>query len=466
MLIRQAELPGMGFRDLRIAKGRVAALAATLPSLPGETVLEAQGGLLLPGLRDHHIHLYAAAAAATSVHCGPPEVADAGALRCRLAAAPGQGWLRGVAYHPTVAGDIDRDWLDAAVPHRPVRIQHRGGRLWILNSLGLEALGEIADDDPPERRNGRLSGRIYDADDWLRQRLGGQRPNLRELSRELAGYGITAVTDTSPRNDRADRLALLDAQACGDLLQDVQLMGGPDLDGAESVPGLCIGPRKFHLLESNLPDFDTLCLDIQQAHAAGRCVAFHCVSRTELVFALAALQAAGARAGDRIEHAGVAPPEQLAKVAELGLIVVTQPIFVLERGDVYLREVAEQDQAWLYRLRSWLDAAVPLAGSSDAPYGDLNPWRAMQSATNRMTAQGVLLGVEEALTAEQALALYLSPLKAPGAAATDIQVGMNADLCLLDSDWPRAREDLAQMRVRATWKAGVQIAGANPAQLC
>ena len=58
MLIRDAELWGKGRADLRIAEGRIAAIG-TLAALPGEAVVDARGGALLPGLHDHPIHLAA-----------------------------------------------------------------------------------------------------------------------------------------------------------------------------------------------------------------------------------------------------------------------------------------------------------------------------------------------------------------------------------------------------------------------
>ena len=55
--------------------------------------------------------------------------------------------------------------------------------------------------------------------------------------------------------------------------------------------------------------------------------------RSELVFAVTALSAAGGRTGDRIEHAAVAPPDAVVLLADLPVAVVTQPNFIRERGD-------------------------------------------------------------------------------------------------------------------------------------
>lgn len=460
MLIRNAEI-NFGQRvDVRIEHGLVAAIEPSLAAHPDEEVIDAQGGALLPGLHDHHVHLYAFAAAQASVQCGPPQVRDAAALREQLRSAAlsmGNGaWLRGIGYHESVAGEIDRDWLDNAVPNHPARIQHRTGRLWILNSRALEEINAEHDLSAPlERIGGRATGRLYDNDAWLRAYTSAKRPDLSQVSRLFASYGITALTDTSHQNGPAEFAAFAEAQAGGELLQDIRVMGDAHLDDARDLDGIVRGEHKFHLHDHELPDFDVLCADIRRSHDAGRAAAFHCVTRTDLVFALAALREAGSIKGDRIEHAAIVPPELMDEIKALGLIIVTQPHFIAERGDVYLRDVAREDQPWLYRLRGFLDEDVPLAAGSDVPYGDANPWLSMQAAVTRRSESGVTMSVEESLEPEQALALFLSPLNAPGAAPRGISVGERVDLCLLAMPWNKARADLSQVSVRLTWKGDV-----------
>lgn len=460
MLIRNAELHGHARCDVRLAAGRIAAIAERLTSVGDEPELDAAGAALLPGLHDHHLHLYSLAASQASVACGPPQVNDAVQLSRALhdatfeAARP---WLRGVGYHESVAGEIDRDWLDAHGPQRPLRIQHRSGRLWLLNSLALRQLEAGEGADPLERVQGRATGRLYDADGWLRTRLPPQPRTLHAVSRLLASYGVTGLTDTTPQNTAESWQGFAAAQSRGELLQKLMLMGDGSLDALADQPGLLRGAHKFHLHEHELPSFEALCADIRQSHRAGRGAAFHCVTRTDLVFALAALREAGGHAGDRIEHASVTPPEQLAELRAQGLTVVVQPHFISERGDQYAEDVAGEDQPWLYRLRSLLDGGVPLAGGSDAPFGEPNPWAAMQAAVTRRTRSGVVMGVGEALTPEQALALFTTPLEAPGGAPRRIAVSEPADLCLLDRPWAVARDNLADVRVRQTWRDGVSL---------
>ncbi len=461
MLIRNAELYGDTHADVRISGGLIAAIGQKLVREDDESEIDAHAAALLPGLHDHHLHLFSLAASRASVPCGPPQVQTASQLVAALhaaSAAPDDGtWVRGIGYHETVAGDIDRDWLDQHGPARPLRIQHRSGRLWLLNSLALQQVEAGEGCDPLERVEGRATGRLYDADDWLRSRLPRQRASLHGVSRLLASHGVTGVTDTTPQNSAATWQDFAAAQARGELLQKLMVMGDASLDAMPSQPGLLRGARKFHLHEHDLPDFDALCSDIRDCHRAGRGAAFHCVTRTDLVFALAALREAGVHADDRIEHASVTPPDLLAELVALRLTVVAQPHFIAERGDEYLQEVAAEDQPWLYRLRGLLDAGVPLAGGSDAPFGEPDPWSAMQAAVSRRTRSGQVMGAQEALTPEQALALFTTALDAPGGAPRRIAVGQPADLCLLDRCWSDARRDLAAVRVRKTWRDGINI---------
>lgn len=464
MLIRDAEIgahAGAGERaDVRIAGDRIVAIGQLEP-VPGERVVDAAGGAVLPGLHDHHLHLFALAAARTSVFCGPPEVMDGEALALRLGAAPGAGWLRGTGYHEQVAGDLDRAWLDRHGPARPVRIQHRGGRRWIVNSAGLGLLLAGAGDRParfdPER------GHIDDGDEWLRRRLAGQFPDLAPVSAQLARMGVTGITEMTPSNDVA-ALAFLGAQQAGGALgQRVVLAGRVDLP-ATADPRLAVRYAKLHLHDARLPDYAATCRMVGESHAAGRPVAIHCVTLAELVFALAVLREAGPLPGDRIEHASIAPDEQIAEMAELGLIVVTQPNFIAERGDAYLRDVDPADHAALYRAAAFLRAGVPLAAGSDAPFGRPDPWAAMRAAVSRETSGGQVIGAAERLTPEATLALFLAAGREPQRARA-IGLGGDADLCLLRRPWAQAREALDAGLVRLTLAGGAVLfdAGAERA---
>ena len=132
MLIRQATLPDGHVADVRVDE-RIVDIADRLDPLGSEHVLDVEGGAVLPGLHDHHLHLRAMAAALDSLAVGPPRVRTKAQLAQALATAvPGpDGWIRAVGYHASVAGELDRQQLDALVADTPLRIQHRSGAMWI-----------------------------------------------------------------------------------------------------------------------------------------------------------------------------------------------------------------------------------------------------------------------------------------------------------------------------------------------
>ena len=252
---------------------------------------------MLPGLHDHHVHLLALAAALDSVACGPPAIRDRSALADALRAAPG-AFLRGVGYHESVAGPLDRLALDALVPDRPARIQHRSGALWMLNSRAIDRLGLDRGSDAPgvERdATGRATGRLFRLDRWLRARLEPVAPpDLAPVGRLLARAGVTGVTDATADTDAA-ALALLEAAvASGALPQRLAVMGGAALP-APAHPEVARAQVKLILDEDALPSFETLCAAIAEAHRRERGVAIHCVGRAELVLAARALAEAGPR---------------------------------------------------------------------------------------------------------------------------------------------------------------------------
>jgi predicted amidohydrolase YtcJ len=451
MLIRNAEVWGGELSDVRVEHGVIASIGA-LPPLPGEELLDARGGALLPGLHDHHIHLAGLAARAASVWCGPPEVNGAAELADALQR-PGHGWLRGIGYHESVMGLPDARKLDALVADRPLRMQHRGGRMWLLNSMALALVLERV--EPPEgleRSGGKFTGRLFDSDEWLRQALGSVPPDFAKVSAQLAAYGVTGITDMTPQNDPTMAAHFVSQMESGALKQTCWLAGTLALADAPAGPWH-LGPAKLHLHETALPDFTETTAFIAAAHDQGRGVAVHCTTEVEIVFALTALEAAGPRHGDRIEHVSIADEGHIRRIAEHGIATCVQPHFVFERGDRYLLDVEPRHMPNLYRLASLRTAGIALAGGSDAPFASADPWEAMQAAVRRQTRDGAAMGPEEALTPEQALSLYLA---APGDISRQRRIapGQPANLCLLNRPWREARERLIAADVHATLVAG------------
>lgn len=417
MLIRNARLGGQ-LVDLRLDGEHIAEIGV---GLRGEELLDAGGATVLPGLVDHHLHLHAMAAADTSVDLRGLDLRQA-ADALAAASTDAQGWVRATG----VATDLDGAALDALHPHRPVRAQHRSGAQWTVNALGARALGlETAEHPGVERdHTGAATGRLRRADDWLRERLPTRGlPDLTAIGQRLAGHGITAVTDATPG------IEIFDASA---LPQHVTLLG-VGLD-ATPPPGTTVGPYKIVLADSGLPDLDDLSECIRAAHSTRRAVAVHCVTREALALLLAAFDTTGTVPGHRIEHGALIPRETIPLLHALGLRVVTQPGFLADRGDDYVRDVPAADHDDLYRCASLRAAGVPVALSSDAPHGPLDPWAVINAAVTRRTSTGAVLNPAERLSEAAALAGYLAPPDDPGGPARRIEAGAPADLVVRRDD--------------------------------
>ncbi|MCX5190796.1 amidohydrolase family protein [Streptomyces sp. NBC_00268] len=167
------------------------------------------------------------------------------------------------------------------------------------------------------------------------------------------------------------------------------------------------------------------------AHRHGCPVSVHTVTAVSLALLLAALEQTGVLPGDRVEHAAVVPAEALPVVRRFGLRVVTQPGFLADRGDDFLDGTPPQERADLYRCASFLRGGVPLALSSDAPYGPLDPWSVMRAATARRVPGGRTANPAERITAAEALTAYLSPAHSPRSPPARLRPGSPADLVLL-----------------------------------
>jgi predicted amidohydrolase YtcJ len=408
--------------------------------LPADERVDAAGGALLPGLHDHHLHLLALAAALSSVDCS--------ASLEGLASAPGDGWVRGTGYHETVSGPVDRHVLDAVIRDRPVRVQHRSGALWMLNTRALDLVRDALDESADVERDarGEPTGRLWRFDGRLRQALPIQAPDLGAVGGRLSAVGITGVTDATPDLDEAAIAQL--AAARGDLPQHVTLLGSPT--GVPLPGGFAEGPAKLLLRDHDLPVYDDLVRTIGLHHARGRAVAVHCVTRESLVLTLTALREAGALPGDRVEHAAVVPPDIVPLMRRLGVAAVTQPDFVRARRDSYLREVPAEDLPHLYPYARLLAAGIPTVASSDAPYGEHDPWRVIATAAGRD------LGPDERVPAATALAGYLSGPRTPGGPGRRVAPGAPADLVLLHLPLAEALRTPSSVEVRQTWIAGAQ----------
>ncbi len=440
-----SRVPDQNPRESRSPKHKEEQQKESRQEEPGQEI-DAQGAALIPALYDHHIHLLALLESFKSLDCQFIKSEEQFRLELKKRAADereggantagGESGVRAIRYHESLAGALDRKKLDEIVADRPVRIQHRSGALWVLNTKALAELG--LDSKNGDSKNGCL----YRSDHLLRQNGTEQTeaeqtftPDFSLVAKKLNEFGVVGATDATPGYKKAEVEIFKNARASStngssnNTSLEIQLMA----EEFSPEDADWMGPRKIILDDFAPMEFDDLLAVVLSSRDSPpsprekkRPVAIHCVSRASLAVVLAVFREAGAIEGDRIEHASVAPPEMVDAIARLGVRIVTQPNFIYERGDQYLKDVPAEDIDYLYRCQGWLDAGVPLAGGTDAPFGDPNPWLAIWAAMNRKTQSGKTIGAAEALNFESALELFL-----PSKIRHKIKIGEKANLCLL-----------------------------------
>lgn len=480
------------------------------------------GRTILPGFVDAHHHLAFTGAELAAVDVRYPGVPSIAALVARIAEAaeraPDGTWIRAVGMNPEMYADgrLPTRWdLDEATRVHPVIVQHMSGHHALANSLGLEMRGLSDGAADPEGGHlvrddrGRLTGYCLDAAQQLVVRpgvdIGHHGPGfhddapLEEIvadidrgSRAALLAGITSIVDAQVTRREMDGYRA--ARKRG--LLSVRLTAMPissQLDAFESLglagpfgdDRLSIGPMKFYAdgaLTGGTAAFtvpygpngefsgslyweseDAFRSAILRAHRAGWQIGVHAQGDWAIDRVLDAYEAAlAAEPRDdhrhRIEHCGGPRPEQVGRIARLGVFVVGQPRYFHDAGDAWL---AAFDAARVHRLqpyRELADAGVRFALSSDAPVASHRPLDTIASAVLRSTVAGEVVGAEQALTVDEAVRACTADAAASYFADSRVgtlEVGKLADVVVLAGDLLDTPPDgIADLSVDATIVGG------------
>ena len=102
----------------------------------------------------------------------------------------------------------------------------------------------------------------------------------------------------------------------------------------------------------------------------------------------------------RVEHASVAPPDCVERMARLKIVATLQPQFVT--SDTWTPDrIGPKRVPWAYPFKTLLRAGVPITLSSDCPVERLDAFACLASAVGRHA-----WSPEETLTAEEAIRAY------------------------------------------------------------
>jgi predicted amidohydrolase YtcJ len=478
--------------------GNHAALAAAPPDAQQ---LDLEGRSILPGFVDAHHHLAFTGAELASIDVRYPGVASIADLVARIAdvaeRTPDGTWIRAVGMNPELFGDarLPTRWdLDEATRVHPVLVQHMSGHHALANSAALEARAVDDSAADPEGghlirdERGRITGYFLDAAQQLivpvGVDIGHHGPGfhddapLEEVvadidrgARAALEAGITSVVDAQvTRRELTGYRVARDRGLLGVRLTAMPISSQLDAFEDLGVAGrfgddrLAIGPMKFYAdgaLTGGTAAFttpygpageftgslywgsDAAFRDaIVRAHASGWQIGVHAQGDRAIDRVLDAYEAAlTAHPRDdhrhRIEHCGGPRPDQVARLAELGVIVVGQPRYFWDAGDGWLAAFDPERAHRLQPYREMLDAGVRFALSSDAPVASHRPMDTIASAVLRTTVSGAVIGSDQALAVDEAVRACTA-----GAAASyfaddrlgTLEVGTLADVVVLDRD--------------------------------
>jgi len=124
---------------------------------------------------------------------------------------------------------------------------------------------------------------------------------------------------------------------------------------------------------------------IKKAHDNNLQVAVHAIGDAAIDTVLEAYSALGSNLEGfrhRIEHASIIRPDQIKKIAKLGICASVQPRFAISDWWIESR-VGKERILWAYPFKSMAEANVNIGFSTDSPVESLNPWETVYAAVTR-----------------------------------------------------------------------------------
>lgn len=488
----------------------------------GDTSIDLGGAFVCPGFNDSHMHLLnygqALCIAPLAEHTGSRKQM----LDCLAATPAGRGgWILGRGWNQDYFSDGNRmptRWeLDTVSDTAPICAVRACGHALSVNSKALELLDITADTPQPEggeivMEKGVPNGVFLDtaADAVLAAIPAPGKEDIKNMLRSgckaLNAYGVTSIHSddystfpTIPWQEVNE--AYRELEEAGELTVRVYEQSNfPDLSdlmefveaGNKTGVGsdrFRIGPLKLvgdgalgaHTAFLSRPYADDpsnrgLCLFSQEAfdgligyaNAHEMQVAIHAIGDACLDRVLQSIEKAQAqhpREDPRhgIVHCQITRPDQLDKIAELGLHVYAQSIFL--DYDIHIVEprVGKALAATSYRWKTLMDKGVTVSNGSDCPVELPKALAGIQCAVTRTDLRGSVPPYleDEKFTVQQALDSYTQAsayASFEDAVKGQIRPGMLADFVVLgENPFTVAAHSIQDIPVLATFLGGQAV---------
>ncbi|MFP5331199.1 MAG: amidohydrolase [Acidimicrobiia bacterium] len=438
------------------------------------------GTVLLPGLKDSHIHPTGMAVSANRLDVADTD--DMSQLVDRLArkVAEFQGPVIAVGFDDERVREgrmPTRQDLDRVSTTTPIVVYRHCSHIASANSAALALAG--VDRSIPDPEGGRVQRGLDGRPTGVLEET-ALTPLSRALAPIIDAPDATAVREVLVTLRRTGVVAVDAMVAAGDSMwcagaDELEVIAslGDDSPIAVEAFVICSGPDELRRAATRLDDAGpavrfagwkgfadgslgartaalrspyhddpstsgTLVarnLELMAATAVdlGGRVAIHAIGDLAVEHGLDVAEKLGVPGTVRLEHASVADPDQVEAMAELGVVASVQPSFVPSDEPWLGRRLGPKREAWAYPFASMLAAGVALRGGSDAPIEDADPLVGIRDAVRDRP---------EGLTLDQAVDLY---------ATTPLQAGTPATFVLCDGE-----PDDPSTRVVEVWQRGAR----------
>lgn len=436
----------------------------------GTTIEDLHGATVVPGLIDAHNHLIMTGLVLGQLQrydCRSMEqILDRVADRAR--ATPPGTWILGRGWDESLLAERrhpTREDLDRVAPAHPVVI-HRVWNKLAANSMAMRLAGVTG--ATPNPSAGQAYSGSFDRDgqgeptglfrDRAKDLITAAVPEATDtelvaaIERACRAYnalGLTGVAEPGlyPREVRAFTRAkregrltvrtemLLAGWGFGPAAEEALLRTRFDsvgveggfgdemlrLEGVKFMPDGGVGDRTARMFAPYLGepenrgtwvvDPERLTESIRWVHDLGFSIDTHtCGDEAQevTVRAYSAAQLANPKPWlrHRVHHAYFPTAEAMRLMAKHGIPAVVSNPFIANLGESFVASLGEERAARAMPMRAYLDAGVPLAGSSDSAVSDCNPWVGIGAAVTRTTVAGRVLGAEQRITVREALRSY------------------------------------------------------------
>lgn len=464
-----------GANTIRVVDGRIDAIGS-FDGSDGDRI-DHGSRVILPGLADAHLHPFGLAAADGQVDLtAARSIADVlDRLATRMAATTGALVAIGLDDESLSEGRMPTaDELDAVSADHPVLVYRHCSHVAAANRVAL-TLGGIGPDepDPPGGRivrsaSGRITGVLEEqAIALVSTRMTPLLPapdasTLQTALTALQRRGVVAVdamvaVPGSMWCSGADEVAALAAVRTPMRIEAWVIADEPDslrraidqlAEGSVRFAGWkgfadgSLGGRTAALRAPYADDPATSGMlvghDLRQmaevAATAGGRAAIHAIGDRAVDVALDVAEDLGPGTV-RIEHASVADPDQVGRMAAAGVVASIQPSFVRSDGPWLQRRLGAKRMSWAYPFRTMAAAGVTMRAGSDAPIESPDPFVGIADATIDRT---------EGVDLDHAIDLYT---------ATPLEIGMPATFVVAELD----SSSVADTVVAEVWIEGGRV---------